>query len=55
VFFTDLDTPTEPARRICADCPVKAECREYALAQGEQFGIWGGLTAGERQRRRRAA
>jgi WhiB family redox-sensing transcriptional regulator len=44
-------------KKICAKCPVKPECLAYALAIGDPYGIWGGLTAGERaelQRKRRA-
>ncbi|MFV0258496.1 MAG: WhiB family transcriptional regulator [Acidimicrobiales bacterium] len=37
------------AKEICGDCPVRAECREYALSVREQYGIWGGLTEGERR------
>jgi WhiB family redox-sensing transcriptional regulator len=43
---------------ICAGCPVRADCLEYALAIGEvNEGIWGGLTPTQRQaeQRRRAA
>lgn len=35
------------ARAICNNCPVKSECREYALAH-EAYGTWAGLS--ERQR-----
>ena len=38
-----------PAKRICMGCDVKAQCLEYALANDERFGIFGGLS--ERQRR----
>jgi hypothetical protein len=34
-------------RRICANCPVKVECAEFAIKH-ERFGFWGGLTAMER-------
>jgi WhiB family redox-sensing transcriptional regulator len=37
------------AKRVCASCEVSAQCLEYALANTERFGIWGGTT--ERQRR----
>jgi WhiB family redox-sensing transcriptional regulator len=40
----------EVARRICATCPVKLPCLEYALASGIDHGVWGG--ASERERRR---
>ena len=36
--------------KLCADCPVTAECLQLALDNGEVHGIWGGKT--ERQRRR---
>ncbi|MDU0313176.1 WhiB family transcriptional regulator [Phycicoccus sp. M110.8] len=31
------------ARTLCDGCPVLAECRDYALAAGEEYGVWGGL------------
>ena len=34
-------------RRVCANCPVKVECAEFAIKH-ERFGFWGGLTAMER-------
>lgn len=40
------------AKRICAVCPVQAECLEYALQHREQFGVWGGTTERERRRMR---
>lgn len=36
-------------KAICQTCPVQPECLEYAVANFERFGIWGGLT--ERERR----
>lgn len=27
----------------CAGCPVLAECRDAAAANGERFGVWGGV------------
>lgn len=35
----------DDAKRVCAGCPVTAEC----LAEAGDFGIWGGLTASERR------
>lgn len=42
------------ARAVCAECPVQAECLEYALDR-EQLGFWGGKTETERRRIRRRA
>ncbi|NIJ14311.1 WhiB family redox-sensing transcriptional regulator [Saccharomonospora amisosensis] len=30
------------AQRVCAGCPVRKQCRDYAQRQGERHGIWGG-------------
>jgi WhiB family redox-sensing transcriptional regulator len=35
---------------VCAQCPVIDECRDYALHNGEDIGVWGGLTEMERRR-----
>lgn len=37
------------AQRICRSCPVQVECLEWALAEGEKFGVYGGLTAKQRE------
>lgn len=37
------------AKRVCARCPVTAECLADAMAGRELEGIWGGLTADERK------
>ncbi|SFF95610.1 WhiB family transcriptional regulator [Blastococcus tunisiensis] len=49
-FFPEKGGSTREAKRVCAGCPVRAECLEFALAGDERFGIWGGLS--ERERRR---
>jgi WhiB family transcriptional regulator, redox-sensing transcriptional regulator len=38
------------AKQICAECPVMAECRQHAALHQEPFGVWGGLSEGERRR-----
>jgi WhiB family transcriptional regulator, redox-sensing transcriptional regulator len=49
VFFPGRGESAEPARRICASCPVREPCLDYAIHHGIVHGIWGGLT--ERDRR----
>ena len=49
MFYPEKGTPAAPARMICAACPVRAQCLDDALARGEPWGIWGGMT--ERERR----
>ena len=38
------------AKQICARCPVIERCLQHALDAQEPYGVWGGKTAGERQR-----
>lgn len=49
-FFPEKGGSTREAKRICRACGVRDECLEFALANDERFGIWGGLS--ERERRR---
>ena len=44
---------TREAKEVCRGCVVREECLEYALANGEKFGIWGGMSERERRRIRR--
>lgn len=40
---TRLDAVFAPARAVCLSCPVRIECRDYAVANHETDGMWGGL------------
>ncbi len=50
VFFPNDGVGVEVAKKICATCPVADQCREYALENRIDHGVWGGTS--ERQRRR---
>jgi len=52
-FFPEKGGSTREAKRICLGCEVKDSCLEYALANDERFGIWGGLSERERRRLKR--
>jgi WhiB family redox-sensing transcriptional regulator len=54
LFFAADDVSVAAARRLCRSCPVRPECADYALSLPELTGIWGGMTAAERRRLRRA-
>ena len=54
-FFPEKGGSTREAKKICTGCEVRAECLEFALANDERFGIWGGLSERERRRLRRRA
>jgi WhiB family redox-sensing transcriptional regulator len=49
-FYPVSEEETEAAKAICEQCPVREPCLEYALANRERDGVWGGAT--ERERRR---
>ena len=61
IFYpsTEDDAEAEPAKVVCAVCPVREACLEHALAVREKDGVWGGETERERRRiirqRRRTA
>jgi WhiB family transcriptional regulator, redox-sensing transcriptional regulator len=38
------------AKSVCASCPVRLECADYAVRAREPYGVWGGLTEEERER-----
>jgi WhiB family redox-sensing transcriptional regulator len=50
LWFPDKGGSTTPAKKICADCDVQAECLEFALDNAERYGIYGGKS--ERERRK---
>ena len=54
LFFPERGASTREAKAVCRSCEVQGDCLEYALAHGEKFGIWGGLSERERRRVRRA-
>ncbi len=54
-FFPEKGGSTRDAKRICTGCDVKAQCLEYALANDERFGIWGGLSERERRKLKKRA
>jgi WhiB family redox-sensing transcriptional regulator len=54
-FFPEKGGSTRDAKKICTGCEVRAQCLEYALANDERFGIWGGLSERERRKLRKRA
>ena len=41
------------AKQVCAECAVRDECLEYALAANSRYGVFGGLDEDERRQLRR--
>ncbi len=60
IFYTSEQTRSTALRQrqvkaaqgICQRCPVIVQCLLWALTKPELYGIWGGMTATERARRR---
>lgn len=47
-WFPGRGDDLRPAKKICAACPVRVECIEYALETGSLHGIFGGLSHRQR-------
>jgi len=53
LFFADhMRTVVRKAKLVCSACLVKQQCLDYAL-NGDELGVWGGLTANERRKLKR--
>lgn len=58
LFFPEQGQSSKPGKRICAGCPAKQECLDYAVTYHNSqtdFGIWGGTSHRERMVLRRGA
>ncbi len=56
MFPGTLDTDIEQAKAVCRRCSAVDRCLAWALDTGEEHGVWGGLSEGERrQLKQRAA
>ena len=51
-FFVETSVPVA-ALAVCCNCPVRNECLQHALTKPETYGVWGGLSARQRNRIRR--
>ncbi|MCC0094967.1 MULTISPECIES: WhiB family transcriptional regulator [Streptomyces] len=47
-FFPEPGSSLREAKRLCGACEGRTACLEYALANDERFGVWGGLSESER-------
>ncbi|WP_405487110.1 WhiB family transcriptional regulator [Streptomyces sp. NBC_00096] len=48
-FFPEPGSSLRDAKRLCGACEGRKACLDYALANDERFGVWGGLSESERQ------
>ena len=40
---------TERAKAVCCQCEVAEACLKWAIETGQDTGVWGGLSEGERR------
>lgn len=57
LFFPDRVTGPDRrniaiAKEVCASCPVRLDCLQWAMDSRQAYGIWGGYTVRERRRLR---
>jgi Transcription factor WhiB len=50
LFFPSRGQAVGPGKQVCAGCPVREECADYAIAHHIREGIWGGLSSRERRK-----
>ncbi len=43
------------AKRVCASCEVQEICLQWAIANNQDAGVWGGLSEDERRSLKRRA
>lgn len=55
LFFPEKGGSTREAKRVCMSCDARSACLDYALANDERFGIWGGLSERERRKLKKRA
>ena len=53
LFFPERGASTREAKEVGRGGVGRDGCLEYALQNGEKFGIWGGISERERRRIRR--
>lgn len=52
-FLEDKTGSYREARQICAGCPVRVDCLDWAVETNTDYGLWGGLAPHERKKLRR--
>lgn len=49
LFFSVEEEDQQQALAYCACCEVRRQCLEFAVANRETYGIWGGMRESERR------
>ena len=49
LFFPATSSEEARAKIICAGCPVRSDCLDFAMRARERYGVWGGTSEEERK------
>ncbi|KGN31138.1 transcriptional regulator [Knoellia sinensis KCTC 19936] len=49
LWFTERTKPSHRVLAMCRGCPVRGLCLASSIAYAEEFGVWGGYTAPQRE------
>ena len=52
IFSMSMARQQRFADKVCANCPVREDCAEYALVNKYDHGVFGGITSEQRHRMR---
>ena len=55
LFFPARGASTSMAKAVCAGCPVRVQCLDYAAVHPTAEGVWGGTSHRQRKRLRSLA
>lgn len=48
LFFPEKGNQAHNARKVCLQCPVRAECLDFAIRTNQQHGVYGGFSDRDR-------
>ncbi len=49
LFFSERVSELAEAQALCGECPARAPCLSFALEEGLEWGVWGGVVFWEGQ------
>ena len=49
LFYPDRGESTQEPKGVCGGCKLRTGCLEYAIANRERYGVWGGTSQRERR------
>ncbi|WP_318253031.1 WhiB family transcriptional regulator [Mycolicibacterium neoaurum] len=54
-FFPEKGEQSRPAKKVCQRCDVRDQCLKFAMDNDLRYGVFGGLSARDRTKLRRAS